>query len=436
MSRNLTIQYQLCVIAILSGTAAVPAFAQDRIAIRNVTVISMDDSGVLDDHTVVVEDGRITQVAPDSRVAIPDGAQVIDGKGKYLIPGLVDMHVHVNWEDSLLQFLVHGVTTVRNMAGFPNHRRWRREIESGERLGPTIFSACRPIDGDTPHRLFPNRVPTVTVEQAEAAVQRAHTEGWQFIKVYDSVSPDVYNTILATAKVPVIGHVPFPVGLESVWAGRQHSIEHLQGYGPWLQPNGPVQVATISEHGRTWPTADVSRMPEAARRTVKADVWNCPTMVLFSQLHTLEDFDAEVQRDPYRYASDRQIQHWRRRTQVMNPSIPIIRASIPMRMALLKALHAAGAQIVAGTDTGMPLVPTGLGLHWELKHFVDAGFSPLEALHSATSRAAECLGTEDFGIIRKGKRARSRAAQREPDRQHRKRLQDRWRDHTRSVEYS
>ena len=89
----------------------------------------------------------------------------------------------------------------------------------------------------------------------------------------------------------------------------------------------------------------------------------------------------------------------------MNASIPRIRSSIPGRMALLKALHQAGAKIVAGTDTGMPLVPTGLGLHWELKHFVDAGFTPLEALQCATSRAAACLGTGEIGMIQVGKRA-------------------------------
>ena len=237
------------------------SFGQDGVAIRHVSVIPMDRDNVLVDRTVVVEGGRITQVASDSNAAIPDNARVVDGTGRYLIPGLVDMHVHVNWEDSLPQFLVHGVTTVRNMSGYSSHRRWQREIEAGERIGPTIFSACRTIDGSPRHPLFPNQEETVTVQQAEAAVERAHAEGWQFIKVYNSLSREVYHTILDRARVPVVGHVSVP-GWPGSGLGGSSTLDRTS-----------AGIRAMASTGRTGPghddpgtRADVadSRRPENA----------------------------------------------------------------------------------------------------------------------------------------------------------------------------
>jgi vacuolar-type H+-ATPase subunit F/Vma7 len=177
------------------------------IIFRNVSVVPMDSERVLPNQTVVVKNGNIIAIGEAERLAIPANAVVIDGSGKYLLPGLADMHVHTDPSDFPL-FLANGITTVREMNGSADHLKWRTQLASGELLGPRLFVASTMIAGEKQryrHVLVsnPNEAAKVVKEFAE--------QRYDFIKVYNGLSREVYDQIIQTAreaKIPVVGHIP------------------------------------------------------------------------------------------------------------------------------------------------------------------------------------------------------------------------------------
>ena len=241
-----------------SQTAQPSADSPAVVAFVNVNVIPFDRERILGAQTVIVRDGRITQIGPASNVKVPDGALKIDGRGKYLMPGLADMHVHLYpgagqqndlASQQLQLFLANGVTTVRNMIGKPEHLLLRDRVAKGELPGPTIYTAGPPMLGNT--------VPTPA--DAERAVTEQKKAGYDFIKVHEGLSPETYAAIVATAKrvgIPFAGHVTATVGLKRALEARQTSIEHLDGYLQAMVPDdspvkaGPSQIVLgpVLEH--------------------------------------------------------------------------------------------------------------------------------------------------------------------------------------------
>src|SRR5262245_37317727 len=218
--------------------AAVGAPAQEAalppappLAIVGATVVPMDRAGSLPDQTVLVADGRITALGPAGELAVPAGSTVIDGHGRWLMPGLVDMHVHSWFESELTLDLANGVTTIRNMFGSPVQVAWRDEVAAGTRLGPSIVTAGPIVDGSPP--VWPGSLVVITPEDARNAVQ-AHVDGhYDFVKVYDRLTPEAYDAVVAAAKaanLPVFGHVPERVGLYAVLASGQRTLEHMFGF--------------------------------------------------------------------------------------------------------------------------------------------------------------------------------------------------------------
>ncbi|HEX5009615.1 MAG TPA: amidohydrolase family protein [Planctomycetota bacterium] len=274
------------------------------LAIVGATVVPMDRAGSLADQTVLVADGRITALGPSDKVSVPAGATVIDGHGRWIMPGLVDMHVHSWFESELTLDLANGVTTIRNMFGSPLQVQWRDEIAAGTRLGPSIVTAGPIVDGSPP--VWPGSLVVLTAEDARNAVQ-AHVDGhYDFVKVYDRLTPEAYDAVLAAAKAAG----PFML---SVW--RQSA----------------------------------ARPPEMAEAA---------------------------------------------------------RAGLPVREALLRALHVAGAPLLLGTDCGNAWVVAGFAVHEELANLVACGLTPAEALRAATRTPAECLrATGEFGAVAPGLRA-------------------------------
>src|SRR6185369_10522318 len=251
------------------------------IAFVNVNVVPFDRERILEGQTVIVREGRIAQIGPASKVKVPAGALKIDGRGKYLMPGLADMHVHLSSQPDLASqqlqlFLANGVTTVRNMIGKPEHLALRERVAKGELPGPTIYTAGPPMLGNT--------VPTP--EDAERAVTEQKKAGYDFIKVHEGLSPETYAAIVATAKrvgIPFAGHVTATVGLQRALDAQQTSIEHLDGYlQAMVADNSPVKpgpsqvvLGPVLEH------IDESKIPALAAATRKAGVWNNPTLTLF-----------------------------------------------------------------------------------------------------------------------------------------------------------
>lgn len=313
------------------------------IAIVNVNVVPMDQDRVIQSQTVLIENGRIANIGAASSVQVPAGSLRIDAKGKYLLPGLIDMHVHIR-SSELDKYLPAGVTSVRNMWGYNELPAIIRDIEAGTRKGPRIFSLTAGFDGSPPQ--WPQTQISDDPAVIGALIDRQYDLGFREIKVYQRLSRAAYDTIVAIAKrkgMTFAGHMPPFVGLEHVLASGQRSIEHLGGYSIGGQLD--AQIAA----------------------TVQRGTYNCPTIAVQSLL------------SPSREAGLRTI---------------------------TGALHARGARLLVGTDAGIDVTQAGSSIHDELELFVTSGIPPFDALLGATRTAAEYLGQSDaIGTIGVGKEA-------------------------------
>jgi len=281
---------------LLASSAAVrPCGAQQPVApppvaFVNVTVIPMDRPRTLPGRTVVVDGGVVTALGPVAEVQVPQGARVVDGADRFLIPGLADMHVHLGRLQHLDLLVANGVTLVRNMAGVPWHLMIRRQIEAGELLGPRILTTGLILEG-TPPPEFAGVIVTsgraIVNDSATGARAVANQMGFGYdlAKVYNNLPRAAYAGIVAEARargVAVAGHVPFPVGLDGVLAAGQGSIEHLRGYIQHVVPADAPDQPGPDFRSRlvAWRHADTSRFQALAERTVRAGTWNTPTLAL------------------------------------------------------------------------------------------------------------------------------------------------------------
>jgi imidazolonepropionase-like amidohydrolase len=394
-------------VAVDSGVAADMSGA-DITAFVHVTVVPMDRERVLENWTVVVADGRIRELGPSVAIEIPKRATLIDGRGKYLMPGLADMHAHTWEEDELPLFLANGVTTIRNMFGGPIHLRWKKRIAAGDLVGPTIYTAGPIIDGNPP--IWPGAV-VEDKTRAREIVTEQHAAGYDFLKVYSRLSPAAYDAVIqegTTRGLSVSGHVPDSVGLAAALRSGIKSIEHLSGYEVLAtKQTGPGEEAI-------WARLDESQFAAVARETAKSGTWNCPTLVLYQ--HRIAPGEPEflrrlVERPEMRYVSPETVRQWHPENNYLNGSSPARAASSRgrgdvMRKKLVRALHDAGARLLLGTDCGNPFVVPGFSAHLELRNFVDAGLSPFEAIRAGTSGAAEFMNAAaEFGTVAAGSRA-------------------------------
>ena len=243
----------------LGAPAPPPAIPRDEIAIVHVHVIPMDEERVLRDHTVIVRGDRIVAVDPSASSRVPAGARVIDGRGKWLVPGFVDMHAHLLSDDriderhapaELAVMVANGVTTARIPIGRPGHLDLREAIEDGRLLGPTLWVAGPQLAGRSFGAIFHGHVVTNAVE-AEAAVRAIAAAGYDFVKLTFLISREVFDAVVATADevgLRVIGHVGPDVGLERALAARMQ-IEHLDEYLEALTPGAGFRVPFFSGIG-------------------------------------------------------------------------------------------------------------------------------------------------------------------------------------------
>jgi hypothetical protein len=402
-----------------SGGAPAPApgfvVAPGDVAVTDVTVVPMARDGVLAHHTVVVRGDRIVAVAPSASITVPAGVTVIDGAGKWLMPGLADMHVHA-WTDSdLTLFIAAGVTTVRNMYGSDQHLVWRSQIAKGDRLGPTIVTAGPIIDGDPP--VWPGSTTLTNPEDADKLVAEQKAAGYDFLKPYSRLSRPAYEALAAAGKragMVLAGHVPTAVGLGGVLAAKQKSIEHLDGWLLALVPDGTIlpEGSSTAKLRAELPVLDAARLPGLIAQTIAAGTWNCPTLIVLDRVARLDDLvglrrgarwidlvlpAVVAQWDPsndFRFKA------------MTADDYATMRAANVWRNKVLAALVAAGAPIIAGTDTGNPYVIAGEGLHDELELMIAAGVPRARVLRAATADAATYLGRpHDFGVVEVGARA-------------------------------
>jgi imidazolonepropionase-like amidohydrolase len=356
-------------------------------AFTNVNVVPMTSETVLADQTVVVQNGRITAVGPANRVTVPAGATRIDGRGKYLMPGLAEMHGHIPGQNVQFAervaflYVAGGVTTVRGMQGHPNQFELRKRIDSGEIIGPRMFLGSPQLSGNS----------VGDVATAETVVRNFKNQGYDLLKIQEGLASDVYARIVETARavnIPFGGHVPNAVGVEGVIAARQNTIDHLDNYPEAIQND-----------------QDIARL---AQQTVKAGVAVVPTMPLWEVLRGLHDPATMLTREELRYMPPQMVQGWQNTVNnIRNQANPMDAAQeIDERNKMLKALSDAGALILLGSDAPQLFSVPGFSIQREMESYAAVGMSPYKVLQTGTTNVAKYFNDEaNSGTVAVGKRA-------------------------------
>jgi cytosine/adenosine deaminase-related metal-dependent hydrolase len=388
-----------------------PAEDIDAIAFVDVNVVPMDHEGVLEGYTVVVQNGRIAEVGPSNDVDVPAGATLVDGSGRYLMPGLAEMHGHVPGPDNpdyaegvLFLYISNGVTTVRNMAGHPYHLELRERVERGEIPGPALYAASPWMN--------PNQAPTP--EDADRLVREHKEAGFDLMKM-GSISLEVYQQMAETAhevSLPFAGHIPAEVGLVNALEAGQASIDHFDRYVEFLvREDVDMEGRSTGFFGSAVvDLVDRGRISEAVERTIEAGTWNVPTQSLVEHLADPTPPEEMIQWPEMQYMPQNVLDGWvgsKHNFQARDDFQPdAAQELVEIRRELLKALHDGGALIALGSDAPQFFNVPGFSIHHEMRMMVDAGLTPYEVLVTGTINPAIYFGTpEEFGTVEVNRRA-------------------------------
>lgn len=407
MRRTTRILVAAAIALALSGGQA---GGQGVVAFTHVSVIDGRDSTPRRDQTVIVRGNRIIVSAAAGTTRVPANARVVDGRGKFLIPGLWDMHVHtvtVAGRELLSLYVANGVTGVRDMAGdWSTITTWRREIARGSLAGPRIMASGPYLEGgDVPIAHILTRTP----EEGRAGVDSLIGLGVDFVKVHGQLTPATYFAIARRARergIAFAGHVSRAVGSAAASDSGQRSIEHMLAIpapctpaeSVALAPRFPVQGAL----GRC-SSEDLAPLYE---RFVRNHTWVTPTFTAA----------VEIASWPSRSLPGDSLAHYlpdtlKKFVAVLFPmpdSIPagadaVGRAMLAKRMAQVAAMNRAGVRILTGTDAPLRNSPPGFGLHEELVLLSRGGMSNFEVLRAATWEPARYFGNDSLGTVEVGK---------------------------------
>jgi imidazolonepropionase-like amidohydrolase len=419
--------------AAITGARA-QAAAPAAIAITHASVVDVESGRTLADQTVVVQGSRIAAVGPAASVAVPAGARVVDGRGKHVIPGLWDIHVHAAFpglERIYMPLLAaNGVTGVREMFSrmdFVDSTRAR--VARGDFAGPRMVASGHILDGAPP--VWPGSVVARTADEARRAVDSLANAGAEFIKVYSRLTPEAFHAAADQAKrrgIPFAGHVPGLVTVAAASDAGIASIEHLTGLVGACSPldpaiRGDIAAAVASPQG--WDSAGkVSRAQavqvlasynpaecrSVAQRLARNGTRMVPTLVTLRATGFLDD--TTLAHDPrLRYVPRMFAAQWNPRNdfrfRALTPADWANRHRMFERqLEVARVLHQNGVRFMAGTDLSNPYTFAGFSLHEELEMLTRIGLTPLEALRAATLEPARFLGMADsLGTVAQGKTA-------------------------------
>jgi cytosine/adenosine deaminase-related metal-dependent hydrolase len=409
-------------------TACSSRAERNTIAITHVSVIDVLSGTTRQDNTVLVTGNRITYVGPAASASVPSTAKVIEGRGKFLIPGLWDMHVH-GFVHKFSDFagplmIANGVTGAREMGYYIDTTlRWRSDIAAGREIGPRLIAGVR-VDGPVTRARYIAHVST-EADGVRAVDTLARTKDGSrradFIKTYSWVPRAAYFGIAHEAKklsVPFAGHVPFSVSVVEASDAGQRSIEHEDDLMRACTSKDSLLRARLSDttglaasgwfseinaQARVIQTSfDPARCKSVIATLERNHTWVTPTLVVYQpQAHAFDSARTHPEWSKYAPAIVRA--GWSRRKESI-PARDSVVARSYFSFGLTRDLRDAGVKLLAGTDTPQPFVYPGFSLHEELELLVRAGLTPMEAIRSATYNPAEFLGALDsLGTVDKGK---------------------------------
>jgi hypothetical protein len=387
----------------------------------HVNVIDITKGIALSDMAVVISGEKITVVEKMGEIDNPKNALAIDATGKFLIPGLWDMHVHWYETKYLPIFIANGVTGIRLMSGAQKHFNWRKDIEAGKLIGPRVVIASPIVDGPNP--LWPGSIIVTNQKQARQTVQEMKSKGADFIKVYTKLSKEAYFALAdECSKEDFIfaGHVPYSVTVYEASKAGQRSLEHMtdiiRGFSKQeaalCQKLLQVRRSYDSVFEKALDTFDDTKASSLCQTLLNNNTWLCPTLIYHNRYFLCHN--KSMYTDPrLEYIPSFLCEEWKHKHEMRLKLYTKKRKSLSEKI-FQKTLTTAGFLkksglghlVLAGTDTGNPHCIPGFSLHDELELLVQSGFTPAEALKTSTYNAARFLDQESLiGTIEEGKLA-------------------------------
>jgi imidazolonepropionase-like amidohydrolase len=387
--------------------AQIPAMPAARPAvIRNVNVIPMDREIVLRGQDVFIRNGRVERISPAGKKSHNGYELIIDGTGKYLMPGLAEMHAHVPpiddiepMKEVLMLFALNGVTTIRGMLGHPLHLELRAKLRSGEIDGPRFITSGPSLNGNS----------VKTAANGIRMVEEQKKAGYDFLKLHPGLTPETFGAIAKRAKelrIPFAGHVSYAVGVQRAIDAGYATIDHMDGFVEYLVPG----IEQISEQQAglfgmfVGYKADFSWIAPLVKSLKDKNVWVVPTQCLSEKWFAPGDPKAWDDKPEMKYIDRKTRDAWinskasLQKNPLYDPAQ--VRKFIELRRRILKALHDGGVGILLGSDAPQVFDVPGFSAHDELAYYVIAGLTPYEALRTGTVQAGVFLKDDNIGTIR------------------------------------
>ena len=386
--------------------APIYAWAEQVVVISNVNLITMKDERVIRGVDVLIEETKIKAIGPNLR--LPENALVISGKGKYLIPGLAEMHAHIPIDSNKIDRFIwlniaNGITTVRGMLGAPQHLKLRNDINQGLEIGPQIFTAGPSANGYT----------TPTVKAAQKLVQNQKEKGYDLIKIHPGIKPSVFRALAEKTKqenMELSGHIPEEVGLIETLNLGIKTIEHIDGFWAAASEN---TVAHISGgvFGLNYSKSVNQQQYQSTIQALKSSgVWITPTYTLYHNILGGESVKEMSQRAELIYWDKQEVQKWKADTRHYRQSNPNTQTEadhqLRLQRQLILDLQHADVPLLLGADAPQLFAVPGFSTLQELEYMHQSGLTPFEALEAGTINPAKYLEREhEFGTLEIGRRA-------------------------------
>lgn len=405
-------QFLLLLISIISLSCAAQDLPDSKtrdIVIINVSVLPMDKEVVLTDQTVLIKNGRIAAIGEAKKIKYNNNALVINGKGKFLMPGLAEMHGHVPPVDDLgpikevmLLFAVNGVTTIRGMLGHPRHLEVRDQIRNGTIPGPRFYTSGPSLNGNT----------VTSTAKADEMVRAQKQARYDFMKLHPGLTKENFAAIVKTAKevnMPFAGHVSYDVGVWLAIDAGYATIEHLDGFIESLVPG----IENISEQDNgifglfSADKVDETKIPPLMKALREKHIWVVPTQSLAERWFSPHK-DAEAYRNDaeMKYMSPNTVDGWVNAKKNFEKhsqyNADATDRFIALRRRLIKACSDNGVGLLLGSDAPQVFDVPGFSVHHELKYMVDAGLTPFQALQMGTMNVGKFYNNPDMGVIKTG----------------------------------
>ena len=401
---------RLISLALLAGVVSSANAQRGTVVIAGVSVVPMDREEVLQNQTVIVENGRITYVGAERNP--PSGATVIDGRGKFLMPGIAEFHAHVpsgagavNAHRALTLYALAGVTTARGMLGAPLHLALRDSIRNGQVFGPRLLTSGPSFNNNTVSS------PAVAI----AMVTDQKRAGYDLLKIHPGVPRVAFDSLAATAnrlRIPFSGHVPLDVGLDVAITSKYSTIDHLDGFLEAMY-NGqqPLTAQVVGFFGLgIVRQLDPSRFQSIIDRVKASGVAMVPTQILMDNYTNNLTGEQLTSGEEFKYWVPQQVAQWRtlKSNLLAQPPAPADQQQefTALRRRFIKTLYDSGVPFLLGSDAPQFWNVPGFSAHRELGALVAAGLTPYQALRTGTVNVATFLGEEGrSGVVRQGARA-------------------------------